>query len=97
MAPHQCIACMHDEDLAEVAVVGAAAGAHARHALARLGGPEAEGFLEFAARNEDEPDLRAAAERALRKVAESSIVEPSSRTARLSNRSPNRSPNRGHR
>lgn len=58
-------------------------------ALARLGGPEAEGFLEFAARNEDEPDLRAAAQRALRKVAESSIVGPSSRAARL--------PNRGHR
>ena len=28
---------MHDEDLAEVAVIGAAAGAHAGHALARLG------------------------------------------------------------
>lgn len=39
-------------------------------ALARLGGPEAEGFLKFAARNEEEPERRAAAERALRRVAE---------------------------
>jgi hypothetical protein len=57
-------------------------------ALARLGGPEAEGFLEFAARNEDEPVRRAAAERALQSVAESAIVDPSGRS---------RLPNRGHR
>jgi hypothetical protein len=57
-------------------------------ALARLGGPEAEGFLEFAARNEDEPIRRAAAERALQSVAESAIVDP--------RRGP-RLPNRGHR
>jgi hypothetical protein len=57
-------------------------------ALARLGGPEAEGFLEFAARNEDEPIRRAAAERALQSVAESAIVDPRSRS---------RQPNRGHR
>lgn len=49
-------------------------------ALARLGGPEAHGFLEFAARNEDEPDRRAAAERALRRVADSDIVAPSGRS-----------------
>jgi hypothetical protein len=55
-------------------------------ALAQLGGPEAHGFLEFAARNEDQPERRAAAERALRRVAESDIVEPSGR-----------GPDRGHR
>jgi hypothetical protein len=55
-------------------------------ALARLGGPEAEGFLQFAARNEDEPVRRAAAERALQSVAESAIVDPHGRL-----------PNRGHR
>ncbi|NVB42206.1 HEAT repeat domain-containing protein [Pseudenhygromyxa sp. WMMC2535] len=42
----------------------------AYEAIARLGGPDAEGFLRFAARNEDEPNQRAAAERALRRVAE---------------------------
>lgn len=47
-------------------------------ALARLGGPEAEGFLQFAARNEDEPVRRAAAERALQRVSESAIVGPDS-------------------
>lgn len=57
-------------------------------ALARLGGPEAEGFLQFAARNEDEPVRRAAAERALQRVAESAIVDP---------RGHGRLPNRGHR
>jgi HEAT repeat protein len=57
-------------------------------ALARLGGPEAEGFLQFAARNEDEPVRRAAAERALQSVAESAIVDP---------RRHGRMPNRGHR
>ncbi|WP_181198286.1 HEAT repeat domain-containing protein [Enhygromyxa salina] len=55
-------------------------------ALARLGGPEALGFLRFAARNEDEPGRRAAAERALRRVAESDIVQPGGRGARLHNR-----------
>jgi hypothetical protein len=34
-------------------------------ALASLGGPHARGFLEFAARNEDDPSLAAAARRAL--------------------------------
>ncbi len=58
-------------------------------AIARLGGPEAEGFLEFAARNEDEPDRRAAAERALRRVADSDMVGGSRGSARH--------PNRGHR
>ncbi len=57
-------------------------------ALARLGGPEAEGFLKFAARNEDEPIRRAAAERALQSVEESAMVGPR-RGLRL--------PNRGHR
>lgn len=57
-------------------------------ALARLGGPEAEGFLQFAARNEDEPIRRAAAERALQSVEESAMVGPR-RGLRL--------PNRGHR
>lgn len=37
-------------------------------AVARMGGPDAQGFLEFAARNEDEPEGRAAALRALRRV-----------------------------
>ncbi len=37
-------------------------------ALARLGGNEARTFLDFAARNEDEPDLQAAAEHALRRL-----------------------------
>ncbi|MFO7567137.1 MAG: HEAT repeat domain-containing protein [Enhygromyxa sp.] len=56
-------------------------------AIAELGGPEAEGFLEFAARNEDEPTRRAAAERALRRVADSDMV----------GRSRARYPTRGHR
>ena len=34
-------------------------------ALGRLGGPDAEAFLEFAARNEEDPALRSAARRAL--------------------------------
>lgn len=55
-------------------------------ALARLGGPEAEGFLEFAARNEDEPVRRAAAERALQRVEQSAMVHPGRAL-----------PNRGHR
>jgi hypothetical protein len=59
----------------------------AYQALAQLGGPEAEGFLEFAARNEDEPDRRAAAERALQHVADSDMVGQSRR----------RQPTRGHR
>jgi hypothetical protein len=53
-------------------------------ALARLGGPEARGFLQFAARNEDDPGRRAAAERALQRVDDS--PSPPRRTARLSNR-----------
>lgn len=55
--------------------------------LAQLGGPEAEGFLQFAARNEDEPDRRAAAQRALQRVADSDMVGQSRR----------RQPTRGHR
>lgn len=55
-------------------------------ALAQLGGPEAAGFLEFAARNEDEPDRRAAAQRALQRVAASDMVDESRRR-----------PTRGHR
>lgn len=43
-------------------------------AIARLGGPDAEAFLEFAARNEEEPDQRAAAQRALKRVANSEGV-----------------------
>jgi len=62
---------------------------HAYDAIARLGGPDAAGFLEFAARNEDEPGRRAAAQRALRRVADSDRVE-------LPRRS-DRSPTRGHR
>lgn len=58
-------------------------------AIAQLGGPEAARFLEFAARNEDEPDRRAAAERALRRVADSDMVGQSRHSARH--------PNRGHR
>jgi hypothetical protein len=57
-------------------------------ALARLGGPEAEGFLKFAARNEDEPVRREAALSALDQVAEPRISE-APRSSRL--------PNRGHR
>jgi hypothetical protein len=56
-------------------------------ALAQLGGPEAKGFLQFAARNEDEPDRRAAAQRALQRVADSDMVGQSRR----------RHPTRGHR
>lgn len=56
-------------------------------AIARLGGPEAERFLLFAVRNEDEPRRRAAAERALERVAGSPDLTPGS--ARL--------PSRGHR
>lgn len=41
-------------------------------ALGRLGGPDAERFLQFAVRNEDEPDRRAAAERALRELGQGS-------------------------
>jgi hypothetical protein len=52
-------------------------------AIARLGGPDAEGFLEFAARNEEEPDRRAAAQRALRRVADTGMGRAA--------------PNRGHR
>lgn len=37
----------------------------AYRALARLGGPDAIGYLRFAAENEDDPELRAEAERAL--------------------------------
>ena len=37
-------------------------------ALATLGGPDAEGFLRFAARNEDDPERRAAARLALDKL-----------------------------
>lgn len=37
----------------------------AYRALARLGGPDAVGFLRFAAANEDDPELRGEAERAL--------------------------------
>lgn len=37
-------------------------------ALAQLGGPEARTFLEFAVRNEDEPDRQHAAERALQRL-----------------------------
>ena len=55
-------------------------------ALSRLGGPEAAGFLEFAARNEDEPERRAAAERALRRVADSAMVGASERDDRTQNR-----------
>ncbi|PRQ09278.1 hypothetical protein ENSA7_09700 [Enhygromyxa salina] len=51
-------------------------------ALANLGGPEAEGFLQFAARNEDEPRRRAAAERALHRVADSDMIQASSRAPR---------------
>ena len=55
-------------------------------ALSRLGGPEAAGFLEFAARNEDEPERRAAAERALRRVADSAMVGAGGRDDRTQNR-----------
>lgn len=55
-------------------------------ALARLGGPEAEGFLKFAARNEDEPDRRAAAERALREVGDRGPVQADERAAHRGHR-----------
>lgn len=42
--------------------------ARAYDALARLGGPEARRFLEFAAANEDEPARQSAAERALQRL-----------------------------
>lgn len=54
-------------------------------ALAAVGGDEARGFLEFAARNEDDPDLAAVAQRALERVDR----------ARLPERQP--PPPRGHR
>ena len=63
----------------------------AYEAIAQLGGPEAEGFLQFAARNEDEPDRRAVAERALRYVED---VGDGSETGR--SHDPRRRP-RGHR
>jgi hypothetical protein len=47
-------------------------------ALARLGGSEARTFLEFAARNEDEPERRDAAERALQRIdghSDASLIE----------------------
>ncbi|MFV8756416.1 HEAT repeat domain-containing protein [Nannocystaceae bacterium ST9] len=52
--------------------------ARAYDALARLGGGEARTFLEFAARNEDEPDLQRAAVRALRRLdghSDASLIE----------------------
>jgi hypothetical protein len=54
----------------------------AYEAIAALGGPEAQGFLQFAARNEDEPDRRAAAQRALQRVADSDMVGQSRRPTR---------------
>jgi hypothetical protein len=74
--------------LARIPVADTAQVNRAYDALARLGGPEAEGFLKFAARNEDEPVRRAAAERALQSVAESAMVDP---------RRGRGVPNRGHR
>jgi hypothetical protein len=47
-------------------------------ALARLGGAEARSFLEFAVRNEDEPERREAAERALQRLdghSDASLIE----------------------
>ncbi len=61
----------------------------AYEALARLGGPDAKAFLEFAARNEDEPERRQAATRALARLTDegSSVVEAQ----------PPQVPSRGHR
>ncbi|MCA9685465.1 MAG: HEAT repeat domain-containing protein, partial [Myxococcales bacterium] len=61
----------------------------AYEAIARLGGPDAEGFLRFAARNEDEPELRAAAERALRHITDGGPELGPAGSGRL--------PHRGHR
>ncbi len=44
-------------------------------AVARLGGPEAEAFLEFAARNEDDPALVEAAKRAWARVQGADVAE----------------------
>jgi hypothetical protein len=63
----------------------------AYEAIAQLGGPEAEEFLEFAARNEDEPNRRAVAERALRRV------EDTEQFGSLDAWNGGRSPHRGHR
>ncbi len=52
--------------------------ARAYNALAGLGGAEARTFLEFAARNEDEPDRQRAAERALQRLdghSDASLIE----------------------
>lgn len=61
----------------------------AYEALATLGGPEAQAFLEFAARNEDEPERRQAANAALTKLIDGE--DPSSL------RGPEAPPPRGHR
>jgi HEAT repeats len=46
-------------------------------ALAALGGDEAAAFLEFAARNEDDPAMAEVAERALRRLRSDPVAEPS--------------------
>lgn len=69
--------------LAGVQLADASQVHRAYDALSHLGGPEAERFLQFAARNEEEPGRRAAARRALRRIAEGDQGQ--------------RAPNRGHR
>lgn len=65
--------------------------------IARLGGPEAAGFLEFAARNEDEPGRRAAAQRALRRVTDAGVADSGADSDALDRRRSARYPRRGHR
>jgi hypothetical protein len=59
----------HAEALVRSVRLGDAAQAHRTYeALASMGGPRAREFLEFAARNEEDPRLAAAARRALEQV-----------------------------
>lgn len=63
----------HAEALVHSVKLGDAARAHRTYeALASLGGPRAREFLEFAARNEEDPRLAAAAIRALEQIREDS-------------------------
>jgi len=63
----------HAEALVRSVKLGDAAQAHRTYeALASLGGPRAREFLEFAARNEDDPRLAAAAIRALEQIRDES-------------------------
>jgi len=50
--------------------------------LAKLGGEHARGFLAFAARNEDDPELASLAERALTRLEASEALDPADAVAR---------------